>query len=93
MMTRILFLLVFIKFCDYNGINLLISHLWLLKILRRFYFAIAILGKSVTAIKARNSAWLDGGFHIFLFSAAKITVNLSSERINIGCFKISWVAV
>jgi len=55
-MTRILLLPVFIKFCAYNGINLLISHLWLLKILRRFYFSIAILGKSVTAIKARNSA-------------------------------------
>ena len=44
------------------------------------------------ALKAHNSAWLDGGF-IYLFSVAKITVNLSSERINIGCFKISWVAV
>nr|WP_315082484.1 hypothetical protein [uncultured Campylobacter sp.] len=30
---------------------------------------IAILGKSVTAIKAHNLAWLDGGFHIFIFGS------------------------
>ena len=29
----------------------------------------AILGKSVTAIKAHNSAWLDNGFHIFIFGS------------------------
>nr|WP_315046046.1 hypothetical protein [uncultured Campylobacter sp.] len=27
------------------------------------------MGKSVTAIKAHNSAWLDGGFHIFIFGS------------------------
>ena len=29
----------------------------------------AILGKSVTAIKAYNSTWLDSGFHIFIFGS------------------------
>ncbi|MBS6153556.1 MAG: hypothetical protein KH703_09255 [Campylobacter gracilis] len=32
-------------------------------------FCDGYIGKSVTAIKAHNSAWLDGGFYIFIFGS------------------------